>query len=62
MRICQVAPLQVLADRGLASKRQFSAIARIVAGKLGRKTRLKTDAEGRAEDRLRDEVLGFEWY
>ena len=46
----------------LASKRQFSAIARIVAGKLGRKTRHKTDAEGRAEDRLRDEVLGFEWY
>lgn len=45
----------------LASKRQFDAVARIVASKLGRKTRRKTALELQAEARLRDEVLGFEW-
>lgn len=45
----------------LSSKRQFDAIVRIVASKLGRKVRAKNQAEREAEARLRDEVLGFEW-
>ena len=46
----------------LRSKRQFDAVARIVASKLGRKVRAKTDAEREVEARLRDEVLGFDWF
>ncbi len=46
----------------LSSKRQFDAIARIVASKLGREIRAKNDAERAAEARLRDEVLDFDWH
>ncbi len=45
----------------LNSARQFNAIARIVAGKLGRTCRKKTDTERAAELRLRREVLDFDW-
>ncbi len=45
----------------LSSKRQFDAVVRIVASKLGRKIRSKSDAERKAEALLRDEVLDFEW-
>ncbi len=45
----------------LTSRRQFDAIARLVAGKLGREMRKKSDAERRAEAKLRKEVLEFEW-
>lgn len=46
----------------LGSNRQFDAIARVVARKLGRKARVKSGAEHAAEARLREEVLGFEWH
>ncbi len=46
----------------IGSKRKLDAIARVVAGKLGRKLRAKNDAERKTEARLRDEVLGFDWH
>lgn len=45
----------------LSSKRQFDAIVRVVASKLGRKIRSKTELERESEARLRNEVLGFDW-
>ncbi len=45
----------------LNSARQFNAIARIVADKLGRTCRKKTDAEQAAELKLRQEALNFDW-
>ena len=45
----------------LRSKRQFDAIVRIVADKLGRKTRAKSASARAAEAKLREEVLGFDW-
>lgn len=45
----------------LSSKRQFDAIVRIVASKLGRKLRDKNQMEREAEAHLRDEALSFEW-
>lgn len=45
----------------LNSERQFNAIARIIAGKLGRPWRKKTEAERVAELKLRREVLDFDW-
>ena len=45
----------------LTSQRQFDAIARLVAAKLGRDTHKKSDFERRAEAKLRQEILDFEW-
>ena len=45
----------------LSSRRQFDAVARILARKLGRQIRDKNAAEQAAEARLRDAVLGFDW-
>ncbi len=50
-----------LTYKQMSSPRQFDAIIRLVCGKLGRKVRPKSAAERRAEAKLRDEILDFDW-
>ncbi len=46
----------------VGSKRKLDAIARIIAGKLDRKLRVKNSTELKTEARLRNEVLNFDWH
>ncbi len=45
----------------LTSQRQFNAVVRIIASKLGRKQAKATGASRTEENRLRKEVLGVDW-
>ena len=50
-----------LTHEQMTSARQLDAIVRLVSVKLGREVRPKSQSERRAEAKLREEILSYDW-